>query len=618
MPLNPTGSEIPRSLTQIGTTIDAALDLKVDSAAYQNAGGIDAGIWKEQLDLTGVNTGDQDLSSYATTSAVASAINAKPQFQTETQAFSTAVVAAGGQVSVRSLALLDAFVIRGKNAGWFSAIKDMWVPVGDYTASRVKFLGPGSLTFNNFVSADYSETNGYVLSSNSNKWINTAFVPNDNGLTTRNMTLAVATIMPPNVARTALAYLVGCNPPSGTAPPVPMYGSQDTTFIGLASVSAEVPCPNTADISIARYSASTWSAFGNGVLCTSSTAASIFAMDSAVTLFRTLRENNTLYHAIGGIGLYLIGTEISDALCQDLHDAIDELMIGLRNSFRKRKLYVFGDSIASGTGTTFQSRHLFRFGAIAANRLGCREVNVSQGSRSLNTTLTIYPSGVSSYSRMLDRTTDLAVIALGANDKRADPLKSTTGTSATITAITTNLNTILSNMIANGKRCVVVGPNYGTVADSGSATCQEAYSAAAASAARTNRCNFVDAYQLYADTVNPDATLLADSIHPNNTGNALLAEAVVRAFSGVLYRRVSLDFSSISAGASESLSITINGARDGMAVKVCPPPSLESGISIDRVLISADNTITLTVRNTTGSSVDPAAAYWTFSIETGY
>jgi hypothetical protein len=71
MPLNPTGSEIPRSLTQIGTTIDAALDLKVDSAAYQNAGGIDAGIWKEQLDLTGVNTGDQDLSSYATTSAVA-------------------------------------------------------------------------------------------------------------------------------------------------------------------------------------------------------------------------------------------------------------------------------------------------------------------------------------------------------------------------------------------------------------------------------------------------------------------------------------------------------------------------------------------------------------------
>jgi hypothetical protein len=71
MPLNPTGSEIPRSLTQVTTTIDAALDLKVDLAAYQNAGGIDAGIWKEQLDLTGVNTGDQDLSSYATTSAVA-------------------------------------------------------------------------------------------------------------------------------------------------------------------------------------------------------------------------------------------------------------------------------------------------------------------------------------------------------------------------------------------------------------------------------------------------------------------------------------------------------------------------------------------------------------------
>jgi len=65
MPLNPTGSEIPRSLTEVTTTIDAALDLKVDAAQYQNAGGIDAGIWKEQLDLTGVNTGDQDLSSYA-------------------------------------------------------------------------------------------------------------------------------------------------------------------------------------------------------------------------------------------------------------------------------------------------------------------------------------------------------------------------------------------------------------------------------------------------------------------------------------------------------------------------------------------------------------------------
>jgi hypothetical protein len=67
MGLNPTGSEIPRSLTNVATTIDQALDLKVDLAAYQNAGGIDAGIWKEQLDLTGVNTGDQDLSGLQAT-----------------------------------------------------------------------------------------------------------------------------------------------------------------------------------------------------------------------------------------------------------------------------------------------------------------------------------------------------------------------------------------------------------------------------------------------------------------------------------------------------------------------------------------------------------------------
>jgi hypothetical protein len=60
MPLNPTGSEIPRSLTQITTTIDAALNLKVEQNDYERGAGIDVGQWGDEL----------GLANYATTSTV--------------------------------------------------------------------------------------------------------------------------------------------------------------------------------------------------------------------------------------------------------------------------------------------------------------------------------------------------------------------------------------------------------------------------------------------------------------------------------------------------------------------------------------------------------------------
>lgn len=77
----------------------------------------------------------------------------------------------------------------------------------------------------------------------------------------------------------------------------------------------------------------------------------------------------------------------------------------------------------------------------------------------------------------------------------------------------------------------------------------------------------------------------------------------------VAFGSATLDFPSIAAGATSELTITVTGAATGEAVSIGPPSTLNAGLQVTGY-VSAANTVTVRVYNSTGSAVDPASATW--------
>ncbi len=76
----------------------------------------------------------------------------------------------------------------------------------------------------------------------------------------------------------------------------------------------------------------------------------------------------------------------------------------------------------------------------------------------------------------------------------------------------------------------------------------------------------------------------------------------------VLKASASLDFGSVAAGSEASLTVTVEGARQGDAVLVTPPSTLNTGLVVSKAYVSADDTVTVVVYNPTAAAIDPAAA----------
>lgn len=70
-----------------------------------------------------------------------------------------------------------------------------------------------------------------------------------------------------------------------------------------------------------------------------------------------------------------------------------------------------------------------------------------------------------------------------------------------------------------------------------------------------------------------------------------------------------LDFPSIAAGAVATLNITVTGAKTGDYVTVSAPATLEAGLTFCWI-VTATDTVTIRLHNTTGAAIDPASAIW--------
>lgn len=70
-----------------------------------------------------------------------------------------------------------------------------------------------------------------------------------------------------------------------------------------------------------------------------------------------------------------------------------------------------------------------------------------------------------------------------------------------------------------------------------------------------------------------------------------------------------VDFGNAVAGAIVTGTITVTGAATGDAVALAPPSTIDAGL-VWAGFVSAANTVTIRLLNTTGGAIDPASATW--------
>jgi hypothetical protein len=74
-----------------------------------------------------------------------------------------------------------------------------------------------------------------------------------------------------------------------------------------------------------------------------------------------------------------------------------------------------------------------------------------------------------------------------------------------------------------------------------------------------------------------------------------------------------LDFPSISAASTQTLTVTVPGAAVGDVVAIGLPATVNAGIVFD-ARVSAADTLTVRAMNITASPVDPASATYDFVV----
>jgi len=119
------------------------------------------------------------------------------------------------------------------------------------------------------------------------------------------------------------------------------------------------------------------------------------------------------------------------------------------------------------------------------------------------------------------------------------------------------------------------------------------------------------------------ATLTSDPSPTPNSGSMWYRSdtgelrARINASNGTIRQAVkataTLDFGSISAGATAELTITATGAATGDPVSAGPPSNLNAGLMVT-VYVSSTNTVTVRLHNTTGSAIDPASSSWSVTV----
>jgi hypothetical protein len=82
----------------------------------------------------------------------------------------------------------------------------------------------------------------------------------------------------------------------------------------------------------------------------------------------------------------------------------------------------------------------------------------------------------------------------------------------------------------------------------------------------------------------------------------------------VFYGTVSVDAPNINANTSATFTVTITGVQPGDLVFLTPPSSIEGELIFQGANVTAANTVTIRMRNVTGTDVNGASLQWSYMV----
>ncbi|HEY1178157.1 MAG TPA: glycosyl hydrolase family 28-related protein [Phytomonospora sp.] len=130
----------------------------------------------------------------------------------------------------------------------------------------------------------------------------------------------------------------------------------------------------------------------------------------------------------------------------------------------------------------------------------------------------------------------------------------------------------------------------------------------------TNLCARTDVLRLIPRSLNPAVLAQGQTWWSSTTDQfkARDASAIRTVFTG-WQGTATLDFPSIAAGATAELTVTVTGAATGDTVSLAPPSTIAAGLMWSGY-VSAANTVTVRLFNSTASAVDPVSAGWKVNV----
>jgi len=567
-----------------------------------------------KLDISTYNT-NRTTDQNATTAAQTTATNAltlaqqlTPTLNAETTTFYNRLLTAGGVMDAATVQAVDRLVSRAKIGGIWTKAVDVGLMAGQNSAAaRVKLVAapgtPTSYSAINMVESDYDQTRGFFLYSNSNKYLSTGLVPASVGVTSTSMTMAA--FIPDGTSGSNSGALVGDNPASGDVSV--FVNSNQLGFLSALSNSGA----GGQRVQLMSFNGSNEYGYTNNILSYSYTAwgGGGYALNSEVTIFKSTR-NGVVYYQTGSIGGWFVFSGLTQTESALLSSIITDFykQIG-RISLVGGVVVYFGDSITGGVGGTTSTR----WSSVVARQIGQREVNAGVPSSAFRGNTASIVGGYNRYTDALAIDANTVVMMYGTNDLVNDGIASFTGTASNLTDVTTKTRTVIQNAKAYGRRLIICSPPYCYTSSAVGTKVKNYLEAFNSACSLEGGVTFVDCYNIFLDTGSPDS-YMNDALHPNTAGHALIAQHVIAAFQGRIFRDAPLDFPSITAGSYQDLAVTMYGAKPGNACNVALPAALSAaGLQI-QAFVSAADTVTVRLFNSTGGAYDPASAAYRVTV----
>jgi lysophospholipase L1-like esterase len=541
---------------------------------------------------------DYNANKLTTDAAIAAAT---PLLQVETQDYVKRIVIAGGTLDPDHTNAIDKFVIAGKRDGWYSAIK-MFAPIAgsNLNAAFVKLVtesgGSNIMVNHNLSASEYDPQKGFTITTlgttGNEKWVDMGIIPFAQGLSKSNIGMG---FFQSDYTSTITGFLLGDNPTTGA----PNIYVANTGSLGVLTRASSTGAPGKRMQFFNIPSATAYNIYYNGIIANSTTGAASLTGDitTPLSLFK-VTNSGTASYSLGTISAFMITSGLTDTQAASLNLAFYKLYQGLGRISTVGGVGLFlGDSIAAGVGPTLPTD---RWSTIVASALGLIEFNqgVPSGELSRNQPTSPYATSVMNrYLNLKNFDFNTAVLMIGTNDLDNNDNVST-GDPAKIATYQTNLGTVIQFLKDKGARVIVCSPPYNAFAPIAR---QQAYWAAASATAFTKSVTFVDLGNSFYLLPNPN-TYFPDNIHPGTPASLIMANHIVAAIQGKAFQEPTLDFSSIAAGASATLTVPMLGARFPMSVSLGITPL--DGIRYE-AWVSANDVVTVKATNTTTSAIDP-------------